>query len=107
MYFNAASQGESIVLQWETAFEIDFAGFQLWRSANGLRGDAQLISTNLIAGRGTAGTGAAYTFTDTDVRYNVQYTYWLREVNMAGVGDDIRTTSAMLTYALYVPYVGR
>ena len=95
------------MLQWETTLEIDFAGFQLWRSSNGQRGDAQLISANLIAGRGTAGTGASYTFEDIHVSRGVTYTYWLRQVDTNGAGLDIRSTTAALSYQLFVPLIAR
>lgn len=107
VYFTANSHNKAIHLRWETAFELNVVGFQLWRSSNGQRADAQMVSTTLIGGRGTAGTGAAYTFVDSDVRYGVQYTYWLREIDGAGSGVDASATAATLTYQLFVPHVGR
>ncbi len=107
LYLEAASQGDAIMLQWETALEVDFAGFQLWRSSNGYRADAQLVSPVLISSRGTASTGAAYRFTDTNVSRDVHYTYWLHQIATTGTGEDIRSTEAALSYNLYLPLIDR
>jgi hypothetical protein len=107
LYLDASSQGNTIVLRWETALEIDFAGFQLWRSSNGYRADAEPLSATLIAGRGTASTGAAYTFVDAKVNRGVNYTYWLQQISTDGAGEDVRTTTGQLFYSLYLPLVER
>ena len=107
LYLEASSQGDAILLQWETALEIDFAGFQLWRSSNGYRADAQLVSTALISSKGTASTGATYRFADTNVSRGVEYTYWLQQIAANGSGEDIRSTTVALSYNLYLPFIER
>ncbi|MEZ4675593.1 MAG: hypothetical protein R2932_15285 [Caldilineaceae bacterium] len=105
--FEAQSQDDGILLRWESVLELDFVGFRLWRSSNGLRIDAKEITPSLVVGRGTAGTGANYTFLDTTVSHGIHYTYWLQAVNTSGATEDIRTLSAELLYSLYLPVVER
>lgn len=107
LYLEAHGQGDAILLQWETALELDFAGFQLWRSSSSTRADAQLVSSALIASQGTASTGAIYRFTDTHLSRGVEYTYWLQQIAANGSGEDIRSTTLTLSYNLYLPFIDR
>ena len=106
LFFRANTSAAQVELQWESVLEMDLFGFQLWRSSNGERADAQLLTTQTIRSRGTATTGAAYRFTDTDVTIGVTYTYWLYRVNSDTTGADIDSTTAQPLHHYYLPLVG-
>ena len=54
----------SIILTWETATEIDNAGFNIYR-ARSEGGQYTKINDKLIAAKGSASSGARYKFVDT------------------------------------------
>jgi hypothetical protein len=84
MSFTATTQGDSVVLRWETATELDTAGFHLWRSTTANRNDATRVTADLIAARSDGAHGATYRWEDTGVEPGVRYTYWLEEVETNG-----------------------
>lgn len=62
--FSAAHQGDSVLVSWETASEVDNAGFHLWR-ADEIDGTYVRITGSLILAEGSPTQGASYSFTDT------------------------------------------
>lgn len=106
LYFRANTSTTQVELQWESVLEMDLFGFQIWRSSNGERADAQLLTTQTIRSRGTASTGAAYRFTDTNVTTGVTYTYWLYRVNSDTTGADIDSLTAQPLNHYYLPLIG-
>jgi hypothetical protein len=68
-------------VQWDTATEINTAGFYLYRSSSP---DGEFILVNkageLIPSRGNALSGATYTFTDEDIAPGETYFYLIEEV---------------------------
>ncbi len=105
--YRAIARNATIELQWQTALEVDIAGFRLWRSTTGVRADANEITTALIAARGSAATGADYRFVDTDVSTGTTYTYWLQSVQTDGRTADLRVIVAQPTVPLYLPFIAR
>jgi hypothetical protein len=72
----------SVTVNWVTAAEIDNAGFNVYRSASAdAMGD--MLNSALIASTSSAGTGAAYSFTDSAVGAGVYY-YWVQSVATDG-----------------------
>ncbi len=69
----------SVRVEWETATELDTAGFQLYRS-NLPVGDFELITPELIPSQGDSVSGAQYTFVDENVAAGETYFYVLEEV---------------------------
>jgi len=106
LFFTAHAQAEQVELRWESALELDLYGFQLWRSSNGQRADAKLITAQTIRSRGTASNGAAYQFTDTAVTTGVTYTYWLYKVNSDATGADVDSATAQPLHHHYLPLIG-
>lgn len=75
VYFRAIAGNGEVVLLWETATELDNAGFYVNRSTLE-NGTYQRIHQTIIAPRGDGLTGAVYEFADTNVING--NTYWYR-----------------------------
>lgn len=80
--FEAHSVGLAIEVAWQTGAEVDCASFALFREVAG-SGEYELIS-GLIEPKGTASTGASYSFADWGVERGVTYNYWLVDIDMGG-----------------------
>ena len=72
-----------VTITWETASEVDAAGFHLYRSQSS-DGSFNIITSDLIPADGDPLTGASYTYTDEGVRWGEQYYYQLEEVTLNG-----------------------
>jgi hypothetical protein len=84
--FTATPQASAILLQWETATELDNLGFNLYRAnmPDGLR--TQLNASLIPAQNPGSPVGATYTFLDEGVQPGLTYHYWLEDVDVYGVG---------------------
>lgn len=80
--FTARRVAGKILLEWETASEVDNAGFNLYR-AKSEGGRYVKINDNLIVARGNAVSGASYSFEDIHP-YNGNYYYKLEDVDYNG-----------------------
>ncbi len=69
----------SIDVEWNTATELETAGFNLYRSQSPNNGFEQINDT-LIPSEGSATSGATYLFTDESVTPGETYYYLLEEV---------------------------
>ena len=78
LYYQLA-QPASIKVEWETATELNTAGFHLYRSQSP-DDDFIRINESLIPSEGDASSGASYTFTDKQVTPGELYYYVLEEV---------------------------
>ena len=82
--FNAKSGNDgSVILTWETATEVDNAGFNLYR-AETKDGAYKKINDILIPAQGNATSGAGYSFVDTPPAKGTYY-YKLEDVDYKGV----------------------
>ena len=112
LYFRATPQPGVVLLEWETAVEIDNYGFFVLRSTTSNLADAQEIAFIPAAGRGRGG-GAAYSFKDLDAYADLAYTYWLVDID----SSEQRTVHAPVTatalpkpdlpYRIYLPVIRR
>ncbi|MEI2827896.1 MAG: hypothetical protein V9F04_16980 [Dermatophilaceae bacterium] len=106
--FTATADGDTVTLAWETAVEIDTAGFNLYRAAS-LDGARTLVNPLLIAATGSGG-GAQYTAFD-QPGVGVWY-YWLEDVDTHAVQTlhgPVTTTVGTPENALhriYLPRIG-
>ena len=93
--FTAQGFGDRVTITWETASEIDTAGFHLWRSTT-KDGSYTKITTSLIPAEGSATSGATYTYSDTEVTGSRIYYYKLEEVSASGTRTDYGPVSAVV-----------
>ena len=71
-----------IVVRWETATEIDNAGFLLYR-CDSAGGEFRKLG-DFIPASGSVASGASYSFTDTNVKQGFAYYYYLVDVDTGG-----------------------
>lgn len=76
------SQG-AVWLQWETAAEIDHAGFNLYRTARGHAGMTK-VNPSLIQAQGAPRQGASYEYLDGGAVKGFVHHYWLESVDSFG-----------------------
>jgi len=82
--FRAWNSGDAVILQWETATEIDNAGFHVWR-AETPDGDYIRVTHYLIPAEGGATWGSIYFYEDDDVLDGRTYYYKLEDIDYSGV----------------------
>jgi hypothetical protein len=83
LYFWAKPLIGSVLLEWETAWEIDTYGFYLLRSDTGNLSDAVEVAFVPAQGHGQGG-GAAYSYLDLSVAPGLACSYWLVDVDTDG-----------------------
>jgi hypothetical protein len=104
--FTATPYDGYVLVEWETASEIDNEGFNLWRSETR---DGQYVQLNaaLIPARGGPTLGASYTYEDADVTDGVTYYYKLEDVDTHGTstfhGPVLARSSRV--FRIFVPLV--
>jgi hypothetical protein len=80
-YFYYQLNNPVVAVNWDTATEVNTAGFNIYRSTSL---DDEFVQINeaagLIPGEGSAVSGAAYNFLDQNVEANTTYYYLLEEV---------------------------
>jgi hypothetical protein len=76
----------AVKVTWETATEVDTAGFNVYRSSED--GEMVRINRQLIPARGGPLTGASYTFVDRSARPLHRYVYTLEEVERDGSRNE-------------------
>ncbi len=80
--FTAEAQSNSVLVQWETASEVDNAAFHLLRSDTP---DGEPILQAVIPSQAPGSIqGFAYTYEDLDVEPGQTYSYWLRDISLSG-----------------------
>lgn len=83
--FTATGHDSYVLLEWETASEIDNAGFNIWRSEAEADPYTKL-NADLIPTQGGPTTAASYSYLDDAVTNGVTYWYKLEDVDLYGVG---------------------
>lgn len=81
--FTATCYRVNTVLKWETASELENAGYHLWRSYQ-RDGVYRRITKKIIPSYGGVSWGAKYRFIDTDVKPSTQYFYKLEDIDYSG-----------------------
>ena len=103
--FTARGFEDHVLLTWETASEIDTAGFHLYR-LDGSSGNYVKITNSLIPAEGSATSGATYAYDDTDVTGPRIYDYKLEEVETSGSRSDYGPVSAAVGDAKAKAFTG-
>jgi len=80
--FSASRDSGGVLIEWETASEVDIVGFNLWRSETE-GDDYEKINEVLIPGEGDP-SGAEYGYLDEDVVAGTTYYYKLETVDIHG-----------------------
>ena len=82
--FTATPQGSGVLVQWETAIEIDSVGFNLYR-AQAPAGDWVRLNATLVPSQSPGSVvGATYIWFDEDVKAGLTYYYKLEDVEVGG-----------------------
>ncbi len=81
--FTATPSNRAVILEWQTASEIDNFGFNLYRAVSE-DGDYVKINAALIPSKGTSTQGAAYEFVDRDVKNRKTYWYKIEDIDVNG-----------------------
>ena len=82
--FTARGFEDHVLLTWETASEIDNAGFRLWRK--GGKADSYIqITRNLIPAQGGPAWGAVYEYADYETAPGVTCSYRLEDLDTSGL----------------------
>lgn len=84
--FEAVGHGQAVLVAWETASEIDTAGFHIWRSWKRKPGEGDFIriTGSLIPAQGSPSCGAIYHYYDGFVIPGHAYCYRLEDVSVSG-----------------------
>lgn len=81
IYFSAIPEDGRVILRWETATELDNAGFYINRSTEPDSG-YQRINDTIIPASGDGLTGANYEYSDDDVINGTEYWYRLEAIDL-------------------------
>ena len=81
--FTATAKSEKIVLEWETASELDNVGFNLWRST-AEEGEYIKINSRIIEAEGGATLRAEYSYSDSTAKPGIKYYYKLEDIDTRG-----------------------
>ncbi len=84
--FGAIGYGSTVLVTWETASEIDTAGFHIWRSwkRNPAESDFVRLTGRLIPSKGGPSTGATYDYLDLSALPGHPYCYRLEDISLNG-----------------------
>ncbi|MCX6027858.1 MAG: ice-binding family protein [Chloroflexi bacterium] len=109
LYFVVSRNGRTVVLNWETAEEVDNYGFNLYRAPVNDFAQAELIHFEPSAIQGGSGSGATYRYLDTPPVGGTWW-YWLADVNTHGIQTRYNPSVAIavqLHFQIYLPLTGK
>ncbi len=104
--FSAQTSATSIRVRWQTSAEENTAGYQLYRSTDGERASAVLLTPELIPAHGP---GIGYVWTDSAVVTGVTYSYWVAAIDSDGSVAEHGPVSSQIAavYQVFLPAIGR
>jgi hypothetical protein len=91
-YFKVEDQNDRMLLEWETATEINNAGFEIHRSNDGM----SFAKIGWIDGQGNSSERNTYQFEDTDIQANTNYYYRLMQLDLDGTSTYSPVRTAIL-----------
>ncbi|MBN1593996.1 MAG: hypothetical protein JW941_12205 [Candidatus Coatesbacteria bacterium] len=80
--FTVKADSDKAVISWETGTEIDNAGFLVYRCDSEASGCSKI--SDFISASASVASGAAYSFTDTNVKPGATYYYYLVDIDTSG-----------------------
>lgn len=101
--FDVQALNGAVRIAWETAAEIDNAGFNIYR-AEDADGDYERINASIIPAEGSVTEGAAYTFTDRTAQNGKTYYYRLQDVDSEGEAKMHEPQSATPRLLYILPF---
>jgi hypothetical protein len=109
LYFSVRGDGQTVVLNWATAQEVDNYGFTLHRASVDDFAQAELIHFEPSAIQGGTGSGATYDYVDTPP-VDGRWWYWLADIDTQGI-ETLHNPSVAIAmqvqFRLYLPWTGR
>ncbi|HEX2982295.1 MAG TPA: T9SS type A sorting domain-containing protein, partial [Ignavibacteriales bacterium] len=94
----ANTNGSSVLLEWNTATEINNYGFQVQRSEydknNPEKREWKILG--MVAGAGNSSSSKSYTFVDSGVKYGRYYAYRLKQFDYDGMYFNSQETKAYI-----------
>ncbi len=90
--FKAEAKENAIALLWETASEINNAGFEVERSENG----KTFKAISFVEGKGTTAETNRYSFTDATAQKGKNYYYRLKQVDFDGSFEYSKVVTAQI-----------
>ena len=93
--FGAASQGNQIIIIWNTASELNNAGFNLWRG-EAKDGKYTRINSKIIEAEGGATLKTEYSYSDNTAKAGVTYYYKLEDIDLKGASTFHGSVSIMI-----------
>ncbi len=81
--FIAVREGDRVVVEWETASELDNLGFHLYRSTSA-EGPFERLTAQPVPGLGTSPVGASYRYVNEGVATGKMYYYELEDIGTTG-----------------------
>jgi hypothetical protein len=103
--FEASGKLARIILNWETASEIDNMGFNIYR-AESTDGEYTKINGALIPAKGSATEGASYSFVDWSVEKGKTYYYKLEDIDRSGIAT-LHGPASAAAKSLYMMMFGK
>ena len=94
--FQANSETDGIELTWQTGFEDNNIGFNLFRATVNDRNAATQVNSSLIPTQSQGGGGASYDYLDDTVSLNILYYYWVETVGDV-LAEPVPPASAIWT----------
>ncbi|MFZ1627314.1 MAG: ice-binding family protein [Anaerolineae bacterium] len=109
LYFMASWNGQTVLLNWATAEEIDNYGFNLYRAPVDDFSLAQLIHFEPSAIQGGTGSGATYRYLDMPPVQGTWW-YWLADIDTQGIQTVYNPSVAIAVQfqtQIYLPWMGK
>jgi choice-of-anchor B domain-containing protein len=92
--FKASAKRATIVLNWETATELQNKGFEIQRSTK--TAPNEFVSIGWVDGRGNSEISQTYSYEDIHVESGVVYYYRLRQIDEDGTEDISKIVTAQI-----------
>ena len=109
LYFMVTWNGQTVLLNWATAEEIDNYGFNLYRAPVDDFSLAQLIHFEPSAIQGGTGSGATYRYLDMPPVQGTWW-YWLADIDTQGIQTVYNPSVAIAVQfqtQIYLPWMGK
>jgi protein-disulfide isomerase len=101
LYFKATAVTDHVLIEWETAVELNVVAFCVQRSLQS--GGGFLRIADCLPAKGDGISGASYSLIDTDVVQGTMYYYRLEVVGSDGASEIMATAPARVGYRTYLP----